>query len=507
MQYAADVMPGPTTFPEYSEAIDSVRMNGVSVDQPRPGAPPPVPQPYSISCQRIYYDGPSDNTFLVGTPTELVDVKQAQGDVSAQQFCYRRLAQTLTMPVSGPKRMVIKPAALAHTPPPDTKDGQPQKDRPGSPFSLSAGETIINWQGPMSREIRHLPVPHGADRIKEVLILHDSVLIEQPTGGLKMRGQVVRVVRNMPGGEVEFLESRGDVDVSLGQLQARGETVMVETESTPQGEVLKDITTVVGNRAKGKPATLFTETSAIRSEKFIIDRKADTFQSFGGAVAIIKPAEQPPQTQPKPPEAQDAGGLFKGISLFDADGSLRLQCDGEFSQDGATHTVRIRKNVVITQPADAPPGLEKRMRADEVDITIEDAPATAPGAPPTPANQFFSGGLKSLECRGNVELSTPDELVQCDRLFHDKPSDSSVMEVNDPGNDVRIYMHEETGTRILSSQKSLVLDGKSGRFTPGGVFLILPYHGDVPAPRDKDSSPARKKTRAAPPPAKTDGRK
>jgi hypothetical protein len=269
--------------------------------------------------------------------------------------------------------------------------------------------------------------------------------------------------------------------------------------------VLKDVTTVVGNRAKGKPATLFTETSAIRSEKFIIDRKADTFQSFGGAVAIVKPAQQPPPAQPEPPEAQDAGGLFKGISLFDAGGPLRLQCDGEFSQDGATHIVRVRKNVVITQPVDAPPGLEKRMCADEVDITLEDAPAPTPNAPPTPANQFFAGGLKSLECRGNVELSTPDELVQCDRLIHDKLSDSSVMEVNEPGNDVRIYMHEETGTRILSSQKSLVLDGKSGRFTPGGVFLILPYRGDAPTPRDKESSPARKKKQVEPP-AKTDGR-
>jgi hypothetical protein len=253
MQYAAGAVPGPATFPEYAEALGAVSMQGVSAPAPVPGVPPPVPAPYSISCQRVFYDGLNDNTFLVGSADAPAQVKDEKGEAFAQQFCYRRRTQTLTMPAAGPKRMVIQAAALerpAAGGADKEKEPPPPKDKPESPFNLGAGQTTITWHGPLSREVRHLPVPGKPDRIKEVLLLKDNVLIEQPAGGLKMRGQTIRVTRNVPAGDVEFLEGRGNVDVSLGELQARGETVSVEMAYTPAGETAKDLTTVVGNPEK-----------------------------------------------------------------------------------------------------------------------------------------------------------------------------------------------------------------------------------------------------------------
>ena len=178
--------------------------------------------------------------------------------------------------------------------------------------------------------------------------------------------------------------------------------------------------------------------------------------------------------------------MFKGIS-FQAGGDLFIQCDGEFSQD-ATHRVTIKENVLVRQAESS--GSYREVLADEVYLT-PGAPAAKSG---TPANAFFSGDFRSLECLGRVELRTPDQFVQCDRFIYDKGRDSSLMLVDDPGNDVRVYMSEESGgSRILSAQKSLEVDGNSGKFTPGGMLVILPYRARIPAPRGKESSPARKR--------------
>ena len=520
IQYPPGALPSPTTFPEYSEAVGGVTMDGVDAGPPPvEGVPPAVPAPFKVSCDRLYFDGGSDNLFLVGTPTKPAEFNHAQkGDGSAQQLCYRRLTQTVTMPSQGPKRMVIRPdptavaaaaATAAKTPPNGTA-----APAPGG-FSLGTSETIITWNGPLSRELVHLPLPGAPDRVKEILLLHDNVQIEQPTGGLKMRGGHIRVVRSMPDQNVEFIEGIGAADASLGQLQAKGEHLTVDMAYGADGQLTKNITTVIGSRARKIKSTLFMEGSAIRSDKFIIDRVKNTFVSFGGAVAVVRNAQpdQPPPTTPdKADTAAGAKGLIKDIS-FDPGGTLYVQCDGEFSQDGATNTVTIRKNVIIRQPG----GL--RLLADNVFLTLQDpappAPADAtPGAKPaapaapktpaapaaaaTPANGLFNGDLKSIDCRGTVEVTTNDQFIQCDRLFKDVVDDKSLLEVNDPDNDVRVYLSDDSGSRLMSVKKSLMLDGKTGTFSPGGLLLILPFRASEPAPRDKDSSPARRKAVIAP---------
>lgn len=508
IQYPPGALPSPTTFPEYAEAVGGVGMNGVdSGPPPVEGVPPAVPAPFSVSCERLYFDGASDNLFLVGNAQKPAEFKHAQkGDGSAQQLCYRRLTQTITMPAQGPKRMVIRPdAATAATGPKPATGDSP------SPFSLGTSDTIITWNGPLSRELRHLPTPGAPDRIKEILLLRDNVLIEQPTGGLKMRGQNIRVVRSLPDQNVEFIEGIGEADASLGQLQAKGEHLMVDMAYGADGQLTKNITTVVGSRARKIKATLFMEGSAIRSDKFVIDRVKNTFVSQGGAVAVVRNAQPNQPAQEKPDTAAGAKGLIKDIS-FDPGGTLFLQCDGEFSQDGATNTVTIRKNVLIRQPG----GLQ--LLADEVFLKLQDPPPpdpaaktaakpATPAASATPATGLFSGDLSSIDCRGGVEVTTNDQLIQCDRLFKDVVKDVSLLEVNDPDNDVRVYLSDEASSRLLSVKKSLSLDGKTGTFQPGGLLLILPFRGTAPAPRDKNSSPARLKSVAVPAAPATQGAK
>jgi len=482
--YPPGSLPSTVSFPEYAEAIGGVIMNGMMTPPAGPDGPA-EPKPFDVRCGRMYFDGPRDNMFLVGSAKDPVSVVSSQLDMRAQQIGYRSRTQTFTAPGPGAKRMVIHAAAMAA---PRAQDGEKAEV-----FNFSAGgDTVVEWNGTMSRELRRLPSPGQADRLKEVLTLKEGVRIEQPQGGLRLMGKVIRLIRALPGGEVEYLSGDGGMDVTMGDLQATGYSVSVDMKYAPSGETIKNVISVTGSRKADLKATLFMGGSAVRADKFVIDRRNDTFRAFGGALAVVKARDSNEPAADKPAAAKDAGALFKGVS-FKAGGNLMLQCDGEFSQDGANQTVTIRKNVLVRQP-----GLQ--MLADEVVIELDAAKATDESG--TPANALFSGDLKSITCNGNVELTTPDQLVQCDQLIHSVKEDTSLLQMNEADNDVRIYAREENGgTRFLSVQKSLKLDGQSGKFTPGGMLLMLPYRSDKPAPRDKYSSPARKKSERKPKPA------
>ncbi|HYG74169.1 MAG TPA: hypothetical protein VEK08_04110 [Planctomycetota bacterium] len=476
--YAPGAMPSPNTPPEYAEAIGGVKMLGADPGSDPAQKAPPIP--FSIICNRLYFDGPSDSLFLVGENNAPAQIRHGtKGDASAREFCYRKNTQTLTMPASGPKRLVIRPGAAASM--------STGAEKAQGPLDLGGAETIITWSGPLSREIKHLPVPGAPDRIKEILTLQDNVAILQPKGSLKMHGQKIRVVRNA-GGDVEFLEAIGKADASLGDLQAIGERVTVDVAFGKDGTLVKNVTTVIGSRAKRAKATLFMQGSAIRSDKFVIDVIKNTFSSFGGAVAVIRNAATAKTADAKPDTAQGAKGLIKDIT-FDPGSAFFVQCDGEFMQDGATNTVTIRKNVILRQP-------DLQLLADEVVIKLKDDPSAAnAGSVKTPAGDLFSGGLSSIDCRGAVELTTKDQLMQCDRLFRDVVAEKSLLEMSDPENDVRVYLSQENGgSRLLSVRKSLTLDGKTGTFNPGGMLLMLPYRGAAPAARGKENSPARLKS-------------
>ena len=562
IQYPPNAMPSMTSFPDYSEAIGGVKMFGYKEpDPPEPGMPPEPPEPFSIECERMFLDGPSDNMFLVGPEdaTEekgnLAFVKYTSGAAFAQQFCYRRKTQTLTMPSEGRKKMIIHPVAMGAAggvkPPADaqpaTSAGTAPVPAPPAPGLMAGGDTYISWSGPLSRELRRIPVPHKHDILKEVLTLHKDVVIEQPDNGLKMYGELIRLHSDAVTKQPEYIYAQDNVDIYMGELQARGYIVTIEMASDETGKETKNLITILGNRKLGIKADVFRGGgNAVRSDKFIIDKLTDNFDAFGGAVAVVKSETPPPppSDQPKPPEAaQGASGLVSSIK-FDTGSDIFIQCDGPFSQNAQTHVVTAEGNVLIRQTGlnllservritlDDPPPPEDpnapKNPSDPKDPKNAKAPAAAddksklngtgsngsaprtppakpatppvkPGAPAAPgqppaaaSNDFFSSGLKSLECFGMVELATDDKLIHCDKLKFDAKNESSFLEMDDVEDDVRVYIHGEDGAdKVLCSRKNLLLNQATGTFTPGGQLLILPYKKTIPTPRSSGNSPAR----------------
>lgn len=559
IQYPPNAMPSMNSFPDYSEAIGGVKMFGYKEpDPPEPGMPPNPPEPFSIECERMYLDGPSDNMFLVAPEdaTEekgnLAFVKYTSGAAFAQQFCYRRKTQTLTMPSEGHKKMIIHPVAMGSAagvkPPADAQPGTPTGTAPvpaaPAPGLMAGGDTYISWSGPLSRELRRIPVPHKRDILKEVLTLHTDVVIEQPDNGLKMYGELIRLHSDAVTKQPEYIYAQDNVDIYMGDLQARGFVVTIEMASDETGKETKNLITILGNRKLRVKADVFRGGgNAVRADKFIIDKLTDNFDAFGGAVAVVKSdtPPPPPSDQVKPPEAaQGATGLVSSIK-FDTGSDIFIQCDGPFSQNAQTHVVTAEGNVLIRQT-----GLN--LLSDRVKITLDDTPPpdpiapknpadpkdpknakppaaddktkligtgsnasaprtppakpatppakvspTTPYPPPAPAsNDFFSSGLKSLECFGMVELATDDKLIHCDTLKFDAKNESSFLEMDDVEDDVRVYIHGEDGAdKVLCSRKNLLLNQATGTFTPGGQLLILPYKMTAPTPRSRDKSPAR----------------
>ena len=594
IQYPPNSMPSMSSFPDYSEAIGGVNMFGYKEPPPpEPGMPPEPAEPFSIKCDRMYLDGPNDNMFLVGPDdaTEANDklafVKYTSGAAFAQQFCYRRKTQTLTMPSEGRKKMIIHPGAVAGAaaPAPAAKTTDPKNPAsPAAPASgsmLAGGDTFISWSGPLSRELRHVPLPGRKDLLKEVLTLHKDVVIEQPDSGLKIYGEMIRLHSDALTKDVEFLYAQNDVDIFMGDIEARGDLVTVdmsyevsierarakayfwhemlttprnfvsdrsfemdgltEPQSIPElfhfaGNWKNNLITIIGNRKLGIKADVFRGGgNAVRADKFVIDKITDNFNAYGGAVAVVKSATPPPPASDavKPPDAaQGAAGLMSGIK-FDAGGDIFIQCDGPFRQNALTHRVTAEGNVLIRQtgltlmaerikitmddgPPDDPntPGSPKNP-SDKLASTAPGSPVSLPsgasprtpvakpaaagkdgakvGSPPAPeAADFFSAGLKTLECFDKVELVTDDKLIHCDDMKFDAKKEFSLLTMDDKEDDVRVYIHGEDGSdKVLCARKSLLLDQKTGTFTPGGQLLMIPYKKAAPEARGRDNSPAR----------------
>jgi len=460
---------------EYVEAVGGVRMKGRNTAGAISGAGAPAPsQEFSMECERMYFDGPTGSMFLVGTPKQPAHATNPQFEASAHQFSYQMKSQDFAMPLKGPKRMVIRGG------PPSAKTDK--KD--DNVISFTQGDTIITWNGPLLRKLVRLPVPGGADRVKEVLTFSDNVSIEQPTGSLRMKAGNVKVVRPSPEGAVEYLEGVGGVAVQMGDQSIAGEKVTVEMiPGTTPGKMEKDVITISGSRRKGALATLIKGGSAARSEKFVIDRRNDNFVSLGGTVAVVKREGGEAPEAPKPQAAQDAGGLFQGISLQPG-GNLFIQCDGDFAKDGTTNSIRVQKNVIVRQP-----GLT--LYADEVELMMDTAAATTAA----PSGELFTADPQKIRCTGNIEvIAQGSQWVQCDELEYDVKTQRSTLKMKDPENDIRIYMKDEGGgTRVLCVRGSLELDGKSGKFLPGGLMLMLPYSKAAPSGRARTESPAHRK--------------
>ena len=514
MQYPPGEMPGPNTYPEYAEAIDHVTMEGSTTPKPVPGQPPPSPAPFNIKCERVFLDGPGDNTFLVGSQEEPVEIKHDRVETTAQQFNYRTHTSTFVMPSEGAKRMII------HAPPPDAASAAPKTGG----IDMSSGDTILDWTGTLTREMKFLPVPHRPDRQEEVLTVKDNVVIAKPESGLRMRGNIIRIIRTEPEEDVIFIDGRGAVEVMTADMRATGDSFAIDMGfDTPKDAAApapnagskddnprRQLVTVIGNQHEKIKATAYMGGTAVRTEKFVSDQIANTFHAYGGAVVVVKPPPDPAKANPPdagkkqpdkpapPPEAAGGNAMFKGIT-FQPGSSTWMQCDGEFLLNSADNTGTVSRNVIIKQPG-------MQILADDVQLVLAPPPPVDPnapkppatganGKPPASANPMFSGDLKSIDCIGNVEVTTDDQLIHCDRLFHDVDKDSSVMTMNDPENDVRIYrQHDDAGaTEVVTVVKSLDYDGKTGNFKPGGQLLILPFRKETATSREKASSPARNK--------------
>ncbi|MEI6232271.1 MAG: hypothetical protein WCT04_04425 [Planctomycetota bacterium] len=612
IRYPANSMPSMTSFPDYSEAIGGVKMFGYKEPlPPEPGMPPAPPEPFSIQCERMFLDGANDNMFLVGKDDaseengNLPYVKSTSGAAFAQQFCFRRKTQTLTMPSDGRKKMIIHPVVDPNAAAAAAKPGAPAANA-NSGSMLGGGDTYISWSGPLSRELKHVPVPGKKDLLKEILTLNKDVVIEQPDSHLKIYGEFIRLHSDALTKDVEFLFAQNDVDIFMDDIEARGYQVTVdmgtdvgidhakakaffwmrlltelphlsddfslEIDGVTEPRSIWDLwrfadpcknntITILGNRKLGIKADVFRGGgNAVRADKFIIDKLTDNFTAYGGAVAVVKSATPPPlpSDAPKPPDAAaGANGVMSGIN-FSSGGDTFIQCDGPFHQNGQAHIVTAVGNVLIRQTGLA-------LTTDRVRITMDDAqpedpnipdpnkptdpkkpvapkapaapkpavdpknpnaavvplpstgatprtppaktqpavgksdpkdpskPVGAPGAPAPDSGDFFSGGLKVLECYGTVELATDEKVIHCDQLKFDAKKNTSFLEMIDEEDDVRIYIHEEDNTdKVMCARKYLLLNQDTGTFTPGGQLLILPFKKEAPYPRGRENSPSRR---------------
>lgn len=519
MQYPPGIMPSPGVPPEYFEAIGGVKMHGISKPKGEEGQPPPAPVKKIVNCDRIFFDGEIGNMYLVGTPQLPAYVMNGSQEAWAQQFALRTKTGIMTMPTSGSKKMILSPDPnVAPAPPPPNA---PVAPKPPAPFSMNLSQTIITWHGTLTREIKHLPVPNAPDVDKDVLTFKDAVLIDIPETGTNFRGDTVRIVRSMPEGELEFLEGTGNAQAFMDQSVAIGEMVSMELAHDKDGNPTKNVVIAVGSRKLDEKATLTSNGTSIRGDKFIVDHIAHTLESFGGAVAMVRMPASPhvavvpvhadgvlQSPTPAGTEASPAAAstLFKSMS-FDMAAPIWIQCDGEFSQ-APNGTITTRNNVLIHQPG-------KQLIADEA-FFIFDPPAanSNPATVQTPApslsdTSLISGELNKIVCNGSVELVSGEQVLHCDHLIKEEKTGMAHMFMDDPENDVRIYKINSDKTQIISVLKSLDYDGKTGLLKPSTDIiklrgetepspsvLILPYRDKMPAPRDKESSPRRKKKTA-----------
>ncbi|HYG74170.1 MAG TPA: hypothetical protein VEK08_04115 [Planctomycetota bacterium] len=330
-------------------------------------------------------------------------------------------------------------------------------------MDLNSGEIIIKAVGNFSREERS-----G----KEILTLTKDVEIEQLTTQSVLRGQTIRVVRDLKTGQTELLEAQGGVEVVTAERKGRGELLTYETQYGPQGQLIKDMYTIEGDFRKGVRAILWQGDDVIEAEKFVNDRRLDTFRVSGGPIAIMTipgdPRQAPPKTQ------GTAGGMLPGLGVSPG-GKIRLKADGEMFYEGSSGRVRITRNVILQQdPTATDPGM--RITSDEALLTLLLPP---PGQPA--GTSVFSGSLKSMECTGRVEIKTATQTVLCDHAVLDMQKKNFVMEMKVAKDEVRVYLTDKK--MALIAPKSLTVNMETSEFHSAGSLRMESFSGTPPSNR------------------------
>lgn len=485
-------------MPEYAEALGGVHMQGTKA--PMPGMPADAPaQPFTADCQRVYYDELTDMLNmegLPGTPMELVD---ETGELHAQLCSIVRKTGLISMPLQGKKIMKVKPDALSSIAgPPGSGAAQtvpvPKAPAPEGPVQY----LTMTCFGPFTREVKQIIVsPNEPPIIKNILTMERDVEIIHPAMGMEVRAQSVRTVLDKAL-QPELLDAKKDVKAKMQGMEIEGGHLTVDLAYKPDGTPSKREVHVQGEPGRGEPAYLWQEGTAITSGNVVLDGITNSLWAPEGAVVCVAPAEDPNARPPAPAPAQ---GAMSGLN-FSAGGRMKLQCEGELHYDGPSGVVKAVKNVFIKQEGmqvvtdtlflsleTAPPDDPAKKSATPSDPKKAPAPKDAAAAG---GSGMLSGGLKTLECQGHVEVVTDTQLIQCDHLFYNLPDGRAFLKTVAVEDYVRVYVNQSgNATSLLEVQHRMDYDGKTGMYTPETSMKMTPFKGKKPLPKGVPSASVR----------------
>lgn len=374
---------------------------------------------------------------------------------------------------------------------------------------------------------------------KEILTFKDRVNIRQPEKDLQLKGEDIRIVRDTKTGHVERIVGSGKVLVRVEGIQVKGEDLAMDLAYDAQGKITKNMIIVRGDPKTGSKAILWEGESAIAGERFEIDVLNNNFSADGGGVARFNlPVQDAGAARPKEVAGSESmmpkfdmapGGKvtlqFDGSLKFaSADGQLHVTDNVLIHQEGMQI---LADRLVLSldppkpegpskDPKNAPGKTEKKEKPKDgkKDEPKEKKPEKKE---PDVKPGIFAGSVQSAECTGRVELRTESHYILCDRIFFDMQNQQHRLAADDPSKAVRIFMKDpSSGSKLLQvhapemerliklrndlqsaspTEKialqseigqverqmakrpppSLDYDGKTGRFTPTGRYLIMPY--------------------------------
>jgi hypothetical protein len=366
------------------------------------------------------------------------------------------------------------------------KPANPAAPEAGSALpGFSGGYVIIAAQGEFTREEAMGEDALGKPAKKEVLTLNKAVEIMQVQSRSVLRANRIRATNDSKTGALERLEATGGVELVTPDQRASGESVTYQIKTGAQGQTLTDLYTLEGDRAKGKKAGLWLGENWIEADRFVNDRRLDTFRVIGGPAGVFNlPAPAAAPGDPKKGE----GGMLSGLDVTRG-GRISLSADGEMFYEGATGRLRISRNVMIQQ-AGTPeqPGIT--MNADDVILQMDlPPPGQAAPAGSLGGQAMLNGSLRSLEILGRVEIKSAPRTVLCDRAFVDMVRGTLLLEAKNPADRVRVYTATSINTgSVLLVPKNVNLTMATGVYSSGGPPRFENYTGTVPSPRSGENA-------------------
>jgi lipopolysaccharide export system protein LptA len=445
-----------------------------AADAPKPKEPKPKTDPKPKADPYKDAKKPAPDT----KPADPVEIKEE--DLQRAEFKY-----------SDGFSWKKNPPATVQAATPKPKD-TPSAGADAAVPDMTSGELIIQAFGEFSREQKQVKNAAGVDEDKEVLTLTKNVEIEQLQVKFGLRAQRLKIVRDVKSGQTDLVEAQGNVEVTTPERSARGDALTYETRFGPHGEVLKDLYTIEGDHAKGTRATLYQgDTDKIQAEKFVSDRRLDTFRVLGNPVADLSmPTASAEKSGDTPKPAPSGGGMLPSLNMGGG-GKIHLECDGEIFYEGSLGRVRVTRNVVMKM--DTPTGqTSMKLSADEVVLTLSVQPGQS-----ADNSSMFSGSLKSMDMSGRVEIKMPTNVLLFDKGHVDMIKNVLTMEMKEGKGDVRIFGKDapgDDGGFVYLAPKSLTANMTSGEFSAGGPIRRELFSGEVPTNRPKagkEGTPAK----------------